>query len=312
MSAVFIWGPGGVGKSHTAIRYAALQKNRALLYTLDPSLRIFDLLHIPNEAYAHEVKISDYAFTVRKTDKNKLFDNLDKKRPASIKVRVFYEQMVKGLQDFRDYLTLIELSDEIEKNDFQTLIIDTPPFNEALGLHRSLFNLRRFFETSLVQFAIKTGHMTWLQGGLKRVFEVARIFSGKKAADQIFDFIEWLTSHTERFSKSARFLEELVFSEQTRHVFIVTPETPPRFLEQIKSFFVKVKNIEFVLNRSLSNYSLPEGNDHFVEELKVLAEKETTFLEILKKHYPHARVEKIPLILMGEDTDEELIEFIQA
>lgn len=312
MTTSFVWGAGGVGKSHVAIRLAAHKGRETLLYTLDPSLRLFKLLHLADTELRGEVQLADFHFQLARADKNKLFESLESKKPASPKVRLFYEQMVKGLQDFRDYLTLIQLSDELQRVDLKDLVIDTPPFHEALGLHRSMFNLRRFFEGSLVQLALKSSHSSWLQGTLKRVFDLARIFSGKKSAEQIFDFIEWLTYHTERFSKSAKYLEDLVFSGSTIHTFILTPESPHRLLDQIENFFSQTKNHQFIINRSLEGFEIPSKNHPLIDELSALRSRERDLRRQLSKRFPKCEISGIPLMLMGEDTDEELLRFIRA
>jgi anion-transporting ArsA/GET3 family ATPase len=311
MSNLFVWGAGGVGKTHMAIRRAALSKPSTLLITLDPSFRVYDLMRVPRDRLQAEVQLPSFAFTLKRTDQAGLFNALSAERPAHPKVRLLYDQMVKGLQDFRDYLTLIQLSDELRDSKFQTIVIDTPPFQEAMGLHRSLFNLRHFFEKSLVQLALKTSNLSWFHSGLKKIFEVTRIFSGKRAADQIFEFIEWLTFHTDRFSLSARYLEELVYSKDTEHLFVLTPETPPRFLESVRSFFEKSSRLQFTINRSVSKWTLTDQNDDFVREIRSRASQEAELFSLLQKKFRSSPVERIPLMSMGEDTDEELLEFIR-
>jgi anion-transporting ArsA/GET3 family ATPase len=311
MSTVFVWGSGGVGKTHMAIRRAALAKNRTLLITLDPSFRVYDLLGVPRDKLEAEIELGEYKFTLKRTDQNTLFEKLAARKPAHPKVKLFYDQMVKGLQDFRDYLTLIQLSDELHESDYETIVVDTPPFQEAMGLHRSLFNLRHFFEKSLVQFALKTGNISWVHSTIKKFFEVARIFSGKKAAEQIFDFIDWLTYHTDRFSLSARHLEELVYSKTTRHLFVLTPESHERLLQSIASFFEKSTSIEFALNRSASHWTIESDKDPAATEFLHSQQMEGHLVHAIETKFSSSPIERIPLMLMGEDTREELLRFIR-
>ena len=136
------------------------------------------------------------------------------------------------------------------------------------------------------------------------------VFSGKKAADQIFDFIEWLTQHTARFSTSAQYLEELIFSKQTQHLFVLTPETPFSFLESVRSFFERNSTTVFVINKSLSPWVLKASDEVTTQEFLRQKGLEEKLLKEIKKKFPKSPVEQIPLMFMGDDTKEELIRFI--
>jgi len=320
----FIWGAGGVGKSHVAVRKACgisaessavsvpeAQKT-TLLMTMDPSLRIFELLQLDPQLSEDEVKIGEFSFHVRRTDEGKFFDQLNKLRPAEPQVRVFYDRMSKGLQDFRDYISLLQLADELSRDRFERVVVDTPPFQEALGLHRSIFNLRDFFEKSLVQLALKSSSKPWIQTTVKKIFNVTRIFVGKAASRQVFDFIEWLSSHADRFQVAAKSLEALVFSDSTDHLFVLTPETSFSFLKEVAAVFGKKTKVSFIINRSAAGFKLPEGNSSFHREIEGLQKREEKLIARLEREFGSVKVSRIPMMLMGEDTEQEMLKFVKS
>lgn len=313
MKRIFIWGAGGVGKSHVAIRQSC-QHSDSLLVTLDPSRRVFDLLGVPPGEIEKKVSLDGHSITVKTLEASHLFEQLTQRIPANPKVRIFYNRMLKGLREFQEYLALIQLSDELKNSRFAYCVIDTPPFQEAVGLHRAIFKLKDFFSKSLVQFALKSTKNPLIHTTIKKVFESTRIFVGKSAADQVFEFIEWLTQHMNRFQTAAEYLEELLFSADTEHIFILTPETRVSSLESTRDFFKNAEHMRFLINRSMSGLALPENisDDLFLKEMHALANKEKILLAQIQKKFPQVPVSTLPLMFMGEDTEEELMRFVKA
>jgi len=294
MKIYFVWGPGGVGKTHLAI-YAGTRpedSNQArALMTLDPSNRAFELPGVPPY------------LTLKKIDANSLFEDLAKKMPTNAKVQAFYQKMVSGLREFRDYLSLIQLSDELNKSDSDLIVVDTPPLEEAVGLHRSVKNLRTFFGTYLVQIALQSTRFSLVQISFKKAFEMSRFFIGKRAAETVLELIEWLTQHRERFETASHFLEQIFNSRESNHIFVLTPESPESLLAEIKTNFKETQNISFYLNQSVFEFRM---------EMPEAYERETKLISKIKKAFPKSQIQLIPLQIMGDDTEEEMTRFLRS
>ncbi|MBN8555497.1 MAG: hypothetical protein J0L93_08635 [Deltaproteobacteria bacterium] len=313
MKIQFIWGPGGVGKSHLSIlqAYQSTYASTAL-FTLDPSRRLFDLLQISREKTRVDVKLKNKKFFLCGLEATQLFEELSQKSIANAKVRIFYEQMVKGLQEFREYLSLIQLSDEINKSTYERLVIDTPPLQEAFGLQRAMNNLQSFFSQSLIQFALKGQQAKILHSTMKHAFELSRVFIGKKSAERVFEFLEWLGTHADRFQKAADQLTKLSYSEETEHLFVLSPETAFVRLEDIQKLSKPFKNISFVINRSVFDEKIPDENDSFCNEMREFKNLESKLIQDLKRLFPKSEISRLPYQLMGDDTEEELIRFSES
>lgn len=312
MRTVFIWGAGGVGKSHTSIRVASREQGSRCLITMDPSRRLYHLLGADPQKIDQMVQLGSSQFRLRSTDFNALFDDLESKVPANKRVRLIYDQMASGLQDFRNYLDLIQLGDQIDQSDDELTIIDTPPFQEAIGFYKAMFHLHRFFDKSLVQWALRSYDSPVVQSAFRKVFDWLRLFSGRLAAQNLYDFIEWISQHSDRFRRSAKALEDLMQSEQTEHIFVVTPETHHWLIELFAKYFPKGSKIKIVMNRSLSFDELPNINHPFIEEMTQLKKKEVELERFITKAISFQCIEKIPLLFLGDDSPEEIIRFINA
>jgi anion-transporting ArsA/GET3 family ATPase len=312
VKTIFVWGAGGVGKSHTSIRIAWRETGNRTLMTMDPSRRLFHLLGADISKSDQMIALGQCQFRLKATDFDRLFEQLDSKIRTSDKVRHIYNQMTSGLQDFRNYLDLIQLGDELEESDDDLLLIDTPPFQEAMGFYKSMFHLQRFFDRSMVQWALRSSESAILHSAFKKVFEWLRLFSGKLAAQSLYDFIEWLSQHTDRFRRSATALEQIMKSPDTQHVFVVTPETPTALIDQFLEYFPRNQRVRIVMNRSLSKDPLPDIEHPFISELKKLKAKEIQLKEYIDQAFKQYDYEAIPLLFLGEDTPAEILEFVTA
>jgi len=302
----FIWGPGGAGKSHIAIRKTVQSEGPKLLLTLDPSLRLFHLFGTKPIPGGQSLRLAEEEFTLRQTDALRLFEALQDRAPADPKVRHYFAQLVNGLQRFRDYLALIELGDEMQKDEFKTVVIDTPPFQEAKAFQNSIVNLHEFFDRSLVQLGLRN---QWLHVGVRKVVEGMKLFTGKKNLEQSLAFLDWLREHLERFQCSARSLHELLFHESTIHTLVLNPESSLPELKQMEEFFRRAKHLEIVINRSVAHLGPLSARHPFFQEFQKLQERESQLRLQIEKMFT-APIELIPLAAMGEDSREELLEFV--
>jgi anion-transporting ArsA/GET3 family ATPase len=314
MSLHFVWGAGGVGKSHFVLRKAfeTSKESSPVIMTLDPSQRLYYLLALqPGTAARMHYENPMWSCYLQATEIDRLFDDLHSRQPAQPSVRLFYQQMVNGLQEFRDYLALIQLADQLSHRGSEAWIIDTPPFHEAQGLHRSALRLKTFFGTQVVQWGVKTSRLSLIQASLKKIMEITRIFVGKKAASQVFDFIQWLSLHSDRFVRAAENLEEILFSDSTTHTLILTSETPISQIDEMNNFFKKAHGpLKVIMNRSAQDFPAdPDSQDPFVREWTQKKQQEDQLVKALP---PLMRdITYFPVLVMGEDSPEELERFLR-
>lgn len=307
--ARFIWGPGGVGKSHVAIREVFRQTaSQRLLLTLDPSRRLFHLLEKEPGSQLQNCELGSQHFDLKATDAIELFEKLNEKAPASESVQSFFQQLVRGLQRFQDYLCLIELAEEIQASHYPMVTIDTPPFSEAVGIHHAMLNLSEFFKKSIVQISKRDGLMSV---AVKKLLDVARIFAGKKVISQSLEFIDWLSLHLDRFQTAADQLENIVTRKESSHLFVLTPESSFRVLESALDFFQKTSKPEFLINKSAKDLDLKSAPEALHREFSLKQKREADLVAHIRKLYPSSPIQRLPVQVMGQDSKEELLQFCQ-
>jgi len=303
----FIWGSGGVGKSHCAIREAYHKSHKPLLITLDPSYRLFDLLGLERPRGLCSTSLEGKEIDLKACDAHELFEALEARHSSNQVVRWYYQELVKGLQKFRDYLSLLQLADDMNTYHGRHIIIDTPPFAEAVGLHSSIKNLSQFFDKSLVKLTTRNKLLNF---GMRKIFEALQLFVGKSGLKDLVAFLDWLSLHIDRFQNAATNLEKKIFDADTLHHIILTPEIPESFLTEMKAFLEKTSNVRISVNRSVIDFYIPENPHPFFEEFRRLEKKELALNQSLAKLFPSTPIDRIPLQLMGDDTHQELMDFV--
>ncbi len=302
----FVWGRGGVGKSHVVLKLAQrqAQQGNVSVLTLDPSLRLLDLMNA--------VPTDFRTFEVLPLKPEALFEEFDRLAPAQPHLKTFYLQMVKSLQQFREYLQLIQLCRFISSSSAFSVIVDTPPFQESGGLMKSMESLHSFFHQTIVQWALKTSSNPLLQFGMKKMFELTRLFVGKRASQSVFDLLTWLTHHSESFRQATDHLKDLLTSDLSYHHLIVTPETPLDFVSKAMTYLDGAKHVEVIINRSCLEYPFPDHQDSFSREMHLQIELERKLREGISKAFPQVKVSSLSLQLMGDDSVEEMRQFLQS
>lgn len=301
----FIWGCGGVGKSHVALKVAheMSQSDSASLITLDPSLRLLELMQTVPEDLRR--------FDIIPLKPELLFEEFHRRAPAQPHLKQFYLQMVKSLQQFREYLQLIQLCRFLEQSTAGHVIIDTPPFQESGGLLKSMESLHAFFHQTIVQWALKTSSNSLLQFGTKKLFELTRLFVGKRASQSVFDLLSWLTHHSDSFKTATNHLQDLLSSPRTIHHLVVTPETPFEFIRVAMKHFHGKANVTLILNRSCEGYPFPDHSDSFSLEMNKQICFERTLKQMAEENFSHLKMRSISIQLMGDDTQEEMSLFLR-
>ncbi len=306
----FIWGPGGVGKTHFSIYFAFQKAPDCQLLTLDPSPRLIHLLGLKTGSIEQDVTWEERSWKVRQTSADRLFENLNAMTPASPLVKSYFHELFKGLHRFRDYLSLIDLSDEVLKSTSQTLIIDTPPFLEARGLAQAIEDLNHFFKNPILAKGLKSNV---LHSSFKKIFHFAQGFLGKLGVEQALEFLDWISKNAERFQKSTETLKDIFDRPDSHHSLVFSPETSKHQIESTFKFFKNCRNLQIIMNRSLKD--LPTFSEDFAslhQEVQCRLKNEEKNEKLLKELFPQAHFARFPLQLMGEDSKEEMDRFLST
>lgn len=290
-------GTGGVGKTTVsaslAVR-AALEGKKVVVITIDPARRLATSLGV--ERLDHEpVELSDaLSRIVGKSVPGKLFALMPKSQESFERLirslttneeaaqRIFRNPILKTFsQDFsgaNEYLALEELAHFHARDEYDLIILDTPPSRNTLSFLEAPRLLARFFEEKFIRFLVLPANRI-LAAGMRKAFSVLEKLTGKGFMNQLFDFGEALFEVQSGFLKKLQSIHLLLQSEEVGFLLVAapTPESAPElahFLEKIDE-----KGFHFdgvLLNRSLSHLkpSLSDNRDEAETLISTIIERE--------------------------------------
>ena len=160
-------GTGGVGKtslSCSRAQFLSEQGHDVLLMTIDPAKRLKQLLHLEEKDAGHLVKFNQkLSVLLMSTD-------VTLKRICG----EFNNHILETLSDpyggLNEILSVVELTHQIKINQYDYVILDTPPGKHFLDFLEALQKIENFFDSSFIEMFQYFGN--------KRPKLFDRLFSG--------------------------------------------------------------------------------------------------------------------------------------
>ena len=241
-------GSGGVGKTTTAACIAmgmAAQGAKVAVVTIDPARRLATSLGL--EELGNEPRLVNPARFAKQgiemrgelwammLDPKRTFDELiarlapnDKARDDVLGNRIYQElsSAVAGSQEFTAIAKLYELDRE---DDFDLLVLDTPPSRNALDFLDAPDRLTGFFEgRALRVFLAPTGLAARVVGrGTSVVFGVLKRLTGVDLLEDLGVFFRALGGLIDGFKERAEGVKALLTDPATTFLVISSPEREP-------------------------------------------------------------------------------------
>ncbi|MCI0571910.1 MAG: AAA family ATPase, partial [Myxococcaceae bacterium] len=161
-------GAGGVGKTTTAAALglqAALLGRRVLVCTIDPSRRLATSLGLEDlPAVPHRLELGSeglgemWAMTL---DTKRTFDALVERYASGEAARRrildnrFYQHVSSALAGSHEYMAMEKLLELSADDDFDLIVLDTPPTRHALDFLEAPDRLMGFLDTSVLRWVLK-------------------------------------------------------------------------------------------------------------------------------------------------------------
>lgn len=244
-------GAGGVGKTTTAATLAigmAMRGQKVVVVTIDPARRLAEALGLetldnePQRVFAPDSKrVNDAGLPDIKgelwavmLDPKRTFDELidrvapSPERAAEIKRNGVYRQLssaVAGSQEF----TAIEKLYELAEEDYDLLVLDTPPAHSATEFLNAPGRLNAFLGGGALQALIRpTGLGMRLLGiGATPLLSALRLVTGVDLLTDLTRFLSLLGGMAGEFTARATRVEELLHADTTGFVLVTTAEDRP-------------------------------------------------------------------------------------
>ncbi|MFK7898427.1 MAG: ArsA family ATPase [Myxococcota bacterium] len=265
-------GTGGVGKTTIAASLAiqaARSGRRTLVLTIDPARRLASALGLealgarPTPVRLPKSK-GMATLHAMMLDPKPTFDRLitklteDEAARQRILENGIYQHFSQAFAGSADYAAMEQVHELVHSEDYDLIVVDTPPADHALDFLRAPKRLREFLESrfvsALVRPALSAGRfgMRLFARPLHRMFGLLERIAGGGFLDDLREFLNAIDGLSEGFRERAQRVEEVLLGEQTGFILVSSPQAGANastieFLDELDAFRVQLVGI--VVNR---------------------------------------------------------------
>lgn len=308
-------GTGGVGKTTIATARAlhlSMLGKKVLLITIDPAKRLKQILKIEDNDDGLINKITLDLFGL---DNDKHFDAMLMSPRATLHRMAteknlheeFESTIIKTLSrpygGMNEIMSIIEVQVQLEKNIYDTIILDTPPGKHFIDFLEASEKIKNFFDKSFLEIFEYLGKNI-TGGGKTRSFISMIVSTGVKkllsyledvtGADFVREFIDAvlaLYKCRDSFLKALKFQEELK-KQHYSNWFLVTSVEQQKMSEaqdlKLQAEHFMHKDHFLVMNKCLSTFLndwKPENNDVLIHLKRTMTKREQDLQDFAGKNF---------------------------
>ncbi|MFO0579491.1 MAG: ArsA-related P-loop ATPase [Polyangia bacterium] len=253
---LIVVGSGGVGKTTTAATLAllaALEGRKVLVLTIDPARRLADALGL--RALGHDIQEVpvEKLQTVAKSrgqgikpggqlfammlDQKRAFDEVVKRYAADPKIQqriygnAIYQQISSSLAGSHEYAAMSKLYELAQRGEYDLLVLDTPPTENALDFLEAPDKVSRAIESEAIQWIMKPTAQAGSWGlrvlGMGSAFVLRGLarFVGSAFLSQMAEFFVEFSQVMAGFRERAREVNALLRRRDVSFVLVCSPES---------------------------------------------------------------------------------------
>jgi anion-transporting ArsA/GET3 family ATPase len=243
-------GSGGVGKTTTAAAMALLGAaagRRTVVLTIDPARRLAQSMGLTElDNTPREVKEADNLFAMM-LDMKRTFDDVvlehsTPERAEQIFANPFYQSLSSSFAGTQEYMAMEKLGQLVAANEWDLIVVDTPPSRSALDFLDAPNRLGRFLDGRMIRVLTapaRAGGKAYLKVVTVSVGVLAKVFTkvlGGELLSDLSSFVSALESMFGGFRERAQHTYELLKTPGTAFVVVAAPE--PDALREA-SYFVE-------------------------------------------------------------------------
>jgi anion-transporting ArsA/GET3 family ATPase len=310
-------GTGGVGKTTIATARAlslALSGKKVLLITIDPAKRLKQILKIEDN---NDGVINTISLDLFEHDKNKSFDAMLMSPRATLQRMAaekdlhteFESTIIKTLSrpygGMNEIMSIIEVQVQLEKNLYDTIILDTPPGKHFIDFLESSEKIKNFFDKSFLEIFEYLGKSLTPKGktrnflsmivssGVKKLLSYLEAVTGADFVHEFIDAVLALYKCRDSFLKALTFQEELK-KESFSNWFLVTSVEQQKMTEaqdlKMQAAHFMHKDHFLIMNKCLSTFMNewePKDNKVLIHLKQTMQKRELELQDFASKNFPN-------------------------
>ncbi len=236
-------GSGGVGKTTTAaalaLRAAEVHGRRTVVLTIDParrlaqSLGLTELSNTPREVkgvYAtNGGELHAMMLDMKRTFDEVVLTHTDERRAAEIFANPFYQAMSSTFSGTQEYMAMEKLGQLHARDDWDLIVVDTPPSRSALDFLDAPQRLSRFLDGRMLRMLLVPARggrsmfnlVTASFGVFSRA--VTKILGSQMLSD-LSGFVAGLDSTFGGFRERAEHTYRILQAPETAFLVVAVPE----------------------------------------------------------------------------------------
>ena len=273
---VVVTGSGGVGKTTMSAAlgaYAASQYNRrVLVLTVDPARRLADALGL--ESFGNAVVEIESSALMRNgvppagrmfaamIDTKASWDELITRCAPNAEVRdkvlsnKLYRNLTERFVNSHDYIAMERLFEAQQSNDYDLVIVDTPPSRTALDVLDAPRRMKEFFASRLLKLLTTQAQSRLFSLAAKPFFLVADRILGARFLSDITEFFTLFRTMEDGFVERANEVEAVLKQQDTSFMVVTTLESGP--LHEAEFLIDALRERGFSLNTVIANRVTPQ------------------------------------------------------
>ena len=272
---IVVCGSGGVGKTTMSAALGAyassLYERRVLVLTVDPARRLADALGL--ESFGNAVVEIDSALLTRngKPPAGKMFaamidtkaswDELISRCAPNNEVRdrvlsnKLYRNLTERFVHSHDYIAMERLFEAQQSENYDLVIVDTPPSRNALDVLDAPRRMKEFFASRLLKLLTSQTQSRLFSIASKPFFLVADRILGARFLSDITEFFSLFQTMEAGFVARANAVEEVLQQNDTSFVVVTTLELAP--LHEAEFLIDALQERRFPLRAVVANRVIP-------------------------------------------------------
>ncbi|WP_375497719.1 ArsA family ATPase [uncultured Jatrophihabitans sp.] len=247
-------GSGGVGKTTTAAAMAligAQAGRRTVVLTIDPARRLAqsmgltELDNTPREVHGvGDGQLFAMMLDMKRTFDDVVLENSTPDRAEQIFSNPFYQSLSSSFAGTQEYMAMEKLGQLVAQNEWDLIVVDTPPSRSALDFLDAPNRLSRFLDGRMIKLLTapaKAGGKAYLKVVTVSVGMMARVFTkviGNDLLNDLSTFVSALESMFGGFRERAQQTYELLKQPGTAFVVVAAPE--PDALREASYFVARL------------------------------------------------------------------------